>query len=653
MAHVTSFFSKQTAGLTGLLDPDTGFACKLGDLSLPKDATILSENETERIYSCAGARVTVTCEPDRAHDAVVYGLAVTNTAAAPLRLHDVCSLDLTLHTNHRDLRVHSFGGGVMEIHYPPANFSETEAIVHPSQRYPEDWEPAYRISSRNGRSSDANLPIAIVEDKEHTGGLYLSIIWSGDWYMSFFKRKNGDYHIAGGMMFLDLLMEPGETVELPKILIGAYAGDFDAGCNAVRRYIYDTCIRRFPEDQRIPPVSFDHWFTYAANINEELMMKLAGGIEGLGLEYFVMDAGWYYNESKDVFDFSMGTGNYTRVDEKKFPRGLKPLYDRVKSGGFKGGLWFEPERAAPNSIIARDFPEAMLKTDRRGDFIHASHYYLVDLGNPKVVEYTKNYLKYYFEELGLRWIRWDFNINPRHYWAEADRPGRRGEKELAHIHALYDLLEWVNREYPQVLIEGCASGGNRIDLGTMRHSPVFWCSDQAHNSHIDRWQLAAGNRILPGIILNRSLTPLLPQGEDIPDLYFQEHFGGSFAINDPVHCWTEETRRRCIKHIGVYKKLREFICRDYYQLLPLPAKIEDPGAWEFIDPETQRGFFQIFRAEGEETITVRLKGLTRGSYALIDPYTGRRDSNNAASLKEGVEFKLPPYSSAVRLFEAE
>jgi hypothetical protein len=134
-------------------------------------------------------------------------------------------------------------------------------------------------------------------------------------------------------------------------------------------------------------------------------------------------------------------------------------------------------------------------------------------------------------------------------------------------------------------------------------------------------------------------------------LYFQEHFGGSFAINDPVHCWSEETRRRCVKHIEVYKRLREFLCRDYYQLLPLPAKIEDPSAWEFINPETRRGFFQIFRTEGEETVRVRLKGLAGGSYKLIDPYTGQTDTNTAASLMEGIEFKLAPYSSVVRLFE--
>jgi alpha-galactosidase len=527
-------------------------------------------------------------------------------------------------------------------------------MMCPSQRFPDPlWEPGYRLSSSNGRSSDNDMAIAILEDKGHTGGLYLGIIWSGDWYMEFFKRENGDFRAFGGMQFLDLMMEPGETVTLPQILAGAYTGDYDTGANAVRRYIYDNYINRFPENKRIPPVSYDHWFGLGVDINDEIMKKQADRLDGFGIEYFVMDAGWYYNDAENMNDFHYGTGNFTRVDERKFPNGLRPLYDYLKSKGLKGGLWFEPERAGPASIIANELPEAMLKTDKAGDVIHRSDLNLVDLGNPKAVEYTKKYLKHYFEDLGLEWIRWDFNINPRNYWADHDRSGRRGETELAHIHGLYELLKWINREYPNVLIEGCASGGQRMDLGTMKHSPVFWCSDQTFNAHINRWQLAAGNRILPGIIMNRALTPRLPKGNDIPDIDFQSLFGGSFAINDPVQYWSEETRGRCIKHIGVYKKLREFLCRDYYQLLPLPKNIEDPMAWEFIDPERQKGFFQLFRTEGEENITVRIKGLTGTSYTLIDPYTGRKTGKSVTELKAGITFGLEPYSSAVYLFEQE
>jgi hypothetical protein len=164
-------------------------------------------------------------------------------------------------------------------------------------------------------------------------------------------------------------------------------------------------------------------------------------------------------------------------------------------------------------------------------------------------------------------------------------------------------------------------------------------------------QLAAGNRVMPGILLNRSLTPLLPAGEDIPDFFFQSLFGGSFAINDPVQNWSEETRRRCIKHIGVYKRLREFLCCDYYPLLPMPQRIEDALAWEFLNPETQKGFFQLFRTEGDETITVHLKGLIAASYKLTDPYTNQTKVIHTEQLQQGISFKLEPNSSIVRLFE--
>ncbi len=652
MKDLFSFFSVQNGGLSGFGEAAPGFGLITGDDVFPgKLFAALTEKAERAVFESGAVRVTADYRPDKAHNAVVYRVSVKNLSDRPVRLHDVRSLDLRLMLGHEDVFIHSFFGGDIEFYYPPKNFSEICVTMQPAQRYPENWEVGYRAHSGNGRSSDNDLPFVILEDKAHTGGLYLSVIWSGDWYMEFSKQSDGAFHAFGGMQFLDILMDPGEEIVLPEVLVGAYAGGYDEGTNAVRRYIRDTCLRRFPVQQQIPPVSYDHWFGLGAMISEEIMKKQASRLDGLGFDYFVMDAGWYFNGSEDPHDFNYGTGNFTKVDNRKFPNGLKPLYGYLEEKGLLGGLWFEPERAGTQSIIAHELPEAMLSTVNAGDRYFASDLHLVDFGNPDVIAYTKKYLRHYFDELGLRWIRWDFNLNPRQYWKDHDRSGRRGESELAHMRGLYEVLEWVNTEYPQVLIEGCASGGQRMDLATMRHSPNFWCSDQTYNAHISRCQLTAGNRILPGILLNRALTPMLPAGEDIPDYYFMSLFGGAFSVDDPVQGWSEITRERCKRHVTVYKQLREFICDDYYQLLPVPRSLADNEAWEFINPETQRGFFQLFRSEGKNArLKVCLKGLATGNYVMTDPYTGVLAESTADELKNGIVFELEPFSSMVRLF---
>ena len=654
MKNLFSFFSKTAAGLCPLGEAAPGFTLLADEIPFDENSfSMVSDSETEAVWESDTLRITASYTPDEIHNAVVYRFSAQNIAAKPVRLHKVRSLDIRLLTDHEDVYVHTFYGGNIDFSYPPRNFSETCFVMNPAQRNPEPlWEVGRRVQSQNGRSSDCDLPIAILEDKLHTGGMFLSVLWSGDWYMEFFKQHDGAFHVFGGMQFLDMVLDPNEIVTLPEILIGAYEGDYDAGANAMRRYIRDTCLRRFSQEQQTPPVSYDHWFGLGAQIDEELMKKQAERLDGLGFEYFVMDAGWYYNDAKDAHDFHYGTGNFTRVDERKFPNGLSPLYDYLRELDLMGGLWFEPERAGPQSIIAADLPEAMLSTAGAGDIFFASDLHLVNFGHPKAIAYTKAFLKKYFEEQRLRWIRWDFNINPRSYWRENDRPDRRGETELAHMSGLYEILEWINTEYPQVLIEGCASGGQRMDLKTMRFSPTFWCSDQTYNTHISRFHLTAGNRILPGILLNRALTPMFPQGEDIPDFHFMSLFAGAFAINDPVQYWSETTRERCKKHIAVYKLIREFICDDYYPLFPEPKSLADDEGWEFLNPDTQRGFFQLFRSEGErETVLVSLKGLENGDYILRDPYTGETSTHAAEELQKGIPYRLDPFSSLLRLFE--
>ena len=42
---------------------------------------------------------------------------------------------------------------------------------------------------------------------------------------------------------------------------------------------------------------------------------------------------------------------------------------------------------------------------------------------------------------------------------------------------LYKLLKSLTEEFPDILLEGCASGGNRFDLGALCYYPQIWASD--------------------------------------------------------------------------------------------------------------------------------------------------------------------------------
>ena len=45
------------------------------------------------------------------------------------------------------------------------------------------------------------------------------------------------------------------------------------------------------------------------------------------------------------------------------------------------------------------------------------------------------------------------------------------------ILGIYDLMDRITTNFPDVLVEGCSGGGARFDAGILCYSPQIWCSD--------------------------------------------------------------------------------------------------------------------------------------------------------------------------------
>jgi alpha-galactosidase len=77
--------------------------------------------------------------------------------------------------------------------------------------------------------------------------------------------------------------------------------------------------------------------------------------EGLKIDYWWMDAGWYIQQQGWP---QVGTWE---VDPKRFPRGLRPISDHAHAKGLKTLLWFEPERVMPGTWLYENHPEWLLR----------------------------------------------------------------------------------------------------------------------------------------------------------------------------------------------------------------------------------------------------------------------------------------------------
>src|SRR5581483_6393894 len=85
-----------------------------------------------------------------------------------------------------------------------------------------------------------------------------------------------------------------------------------------------------------PPMGWNTWNTFAANINETLIKQTAeviaaSGMRDAGYKYIVLDDAWMAKD-RDA------NGNLV-ADPAKFPSGMKALGDFLHSKGFKFGIY--------------------------------------------------------------------------------------------------------------------------------------------------------------------------------------------------------------------------------------------------------------------------------------------------------------------------
>jgi alpha-galactosidase len=82
-----------------------------------------------------------------------------------------------------------------------------------------------------------------------------------------------------------------------------------------------------------------------------------------------------------------------------------------------------------------------------------------------------------FATPGLSYIKWDMNRNFSDYYSKYLPAEKQQEVSHRYVLGFYRLLRTLTEKFPEILIEGCASGGNRFDLGALCYYPQIWGSD--------------------------------------------------------------------------------------------------------------------------------------------------------------------------------
>ena len=436
--------------------------------------TVATREEPNRIVHTVGwtdgktgLRVSAIVTAFKRYPAVEWVLHFENTGTqdTPI-LEKVEALDAQLRTGYarNAVALHQLSGDVCN----ERSFVPLETVIEPGK--PVTVAPA------GGRPSNGAFPFFNLQYASE--GLLTAIGWSGQWAARLERSGAGPTRLQAGMEQTHLRLHPGEQIRTPRILVMPWKGDRLAAHNRFRRLLlfeYAPKLNGHPLRLPVAAQCFDRyswnrpeWSTEAGQI------RAAQATRDLGCDTHWFDAAWFLG------GFPSGVGNWF-CKPKEFPNGLKPVSDACHSNGLNFLLWFEPERVAPGSQVAREHPEFVFGGTKGG---------LYKLSDPTARKWLTDLLSQRITEYGIDVYRNDFNIDPLEFWRRADGPDRQGITEIRYVEGHYAMWDELRARHPGLWIDNCASGGRRIDLETLMRSVPLWRSDTGCAPGHEDWDQA-------------------------------------------------------------------------------------------------------------------------------------------------------------------
>ncbi len=331
-------------------------------------------------------------------------------------------------------------------------------------------------SSYAGTSSSRANPFVMLSrpsTTEDTGLCYgVNLVYSGNHYECAEVGSHGKTRLVTGInpaSFLYLL-DPGESFESPEAVLTVSNGGYNGMSRRMHAFVRE-CIVRGEWKHKIRPVLLNSWEASYFDINEPKLLKLAKEGRDVGAELFVMDDGWF-GERKDD---KRSLGDWY-VNEKKLPGGLSRLCDKINALGLDFGIWVEPEMVNVDSDLYRQHPDWVMEIPGK-PHSEGRNQRILDLANPEVVDYLLEQMTSVFSSANISYVKWDMNRIFSDYYSQHLPAERQGETAHRYMIGLYRLMRTLTERFPSILFEGCASGGNRFDLGILSYFPQIWASD--------------------------------------------------------------------------------------------------------------------------------------------------------------------------------
>ena len=293
-------------------------------------------------------------------------------------------------------------------------------------------------------------------------------------------------------------LSPGEKWESPKTFICLYSGTdngFDVINGDVNTFIVRHMNTRIVSSKEKPVFVYNTWNPFRTFVSDSLVREVAKAAAECGIQEFIIDDGWQINERAASSDLAWGR-NYGdwNIDQKKFPGGLKPTFDYIRSLGMKPGLWISIGSATPDALVYKEHPGWFVKSsDNKPGNLHQGSdnlNFITSCLGTDWVDYIKKKITGLVNEYGLAYAKLDFAVITSAYVNDdrisgcyaTDHPYHKDQQEsfIVIYERLLQLFDELHEAAPDLFIDCTFETAGKLqlmDYAIAQHAEGNWLSN--------------------------------------------------------------------------------------------------------------------------------------------------------------------------------
>lgn len=581
------------------------------------------ETLTLEFASRQGIRVFLHYTAYEDCDVITRKMSIYNGSGETVRLHRCMSYQLDLPDTGYMLSTFT-GAWARERH-------ETSCLLKNGTQ---------SFGSTTGVSSHYCNPffmVSFADAGEHTGEVYgFNLIYSGSHLGQVETGPYSKTRIQAGIQPKGFCwtLQPGEGFDTPEAVL-TWSENGKNGMSAnMHRFVKEHIVRGgWAKKER--PVLLNNWEATYFDFKESTLIKLAKEAKKLGIELFVLDDGWFGERNDDT----KGLGDY-QVNTKKLPGGLKGLASKINELGMDFGLWFEPEMVNPDSELYRQHPDWTVAVPGEEPCLGRNQLVL-DLCRKEVQDYIIDKVNATLKSAPIRYVKWDMNrpLTDAFSPALSGPDGKREQGRFFHAWTLglYRVLKEVTEANPDILFEGCASGGNRFDLGILCYMPQIWTSDDTDAYERMKIQTGTSYGYPPGVMgCHVSAVPNHQTARSTPiETRFDVAAFGILGYELDLTLVSPAEKKAIAAQIEFYKKHRRLFQQGTFLRLTSPFSDSESCVWMVVSEDKKEAM--VLEAMGRlapnsETPPLRLKGLDGDSLYRVSTRSQVIDIRSFGSL---------------------